>query len=156
MQSLHQSIIRILSSFWMYGLLEFNENIEKLTCRKNLKVYFKWGWNKSTFDTNTVVFHLDDFNYGRRITTIFFLAIATQLVFFITVFSLAIWKRLVTGCIRAGWCGQASQHPIGRRIPRHSSSISVEHTHTSANWLKQSRFSNFCWMQAAIPFLGLS
>jgi len=26
---LHQSIIRILSSFWTYRLLEFNENIEK-------------------------------------------------------------------------------------------------------------------------------
>ena len=30
LQSLHQSIIRILSSFWTYRLLEFNENIEKL------------------------------------------------------------------------------------------------------------------------------
>ena len=34
MQSLHQSIIRILSSFWTYRLIEFNENIEKLTCRE--------------------------------------------------------------------------------------------------------------------------
>jgi hypothetical protein len=33
---------------------------------KNFKVYFKWGWNKSPFDINSVVFHVDDFNYGRR------------------------------------------------------------------------------------------
>jgi hypothetical protein len=26
---------------------------------KNAKVYFKWGWNKSPFDS--VVFHFDDF-----------------------------------------------------------------------------------------------
>jgi hypothetical protein len=38
---------------------------------KNVKVYFKWGWNKSPFDINSVVFHFDDSNYGRRITTIF-------------------------------------------------------------------------------------
>jgi hypothetical protein len=44
-------------------------------------VYFKWGWSKSLFDINSVVFHFDDFNYGRRIATIF-LIIATQLVFF--------------------------------------------------------------------------
>jgi hypothetical protein len=37
MQSLHQSIIRILSSFWTYRLLEFNENIEKLTCRESMR-----------------------------------------------------------------------------------------------------------------------
>jgi hypothetical protein len=34
MQSLHQSIIRILSSFWTYRLIEFKENIENLTCRE--------------------------------------------------------------------------------------------------------------------------
>jgi hypothetical protein len=33
---------------------------------KNVKVYFKWVWNKSTFDINSVVFNVDDFNYGRR------------------------------------------------------------------------------------------
>jgi hypothetical protein len=38
-----------------------------------------WGWNKSPFDINSVVFHVDDFNYGRRITTIFLLIIASQL-----------------------------------------------------------------------------
>jgi hypothetical protein len=27
--------------------------------------YFKWGWNKTPFDINSVVFHFDDFNYGR-------------------------------------------------------------------------------------------
>ena len=37
MQSLHQSIICILSSFWTYKLLEFNENIEKLTCRESMR-----------------------------------------------------------------------------------------------------------------------
>jgi hypothetical protein len=31
-----------------------------------VKVYFKWGWNKSPFDINSVVFHFDDSNYGRR------------------------------------------------------------------------------------------
>jgi hypothetical protein len=33
---------------------------------QNVKVYFKWGWNKSPFDINSVVFHFDDSNYGRR------------------------------------------------------------------------------------------
>ena len=37
MQSLYQSIIPILSSFWTYRLLEFNENIEKLTCRESVR-----------------------------------------------------------------------------------------------------------------------
>jgi hypothetical protein len=37
--------------------------------------------NKLAFDIKSVVFHFDDFNYGRRITTIFFLTIATQLFF---------------------------------------------------------------------------
>jgi hypothetical protein len=37
----------------------------------NFKVYFKWGWNKIPFYINSVVFHFDDFNYGRGITTIF-------------------------------------------------------------------------------------
>ena len=39
---------------------------------KNFKVYFKWGWNKSPFDINSVVFHVDDFNYGRRSQPFFF------------------------------------------------------------------------------------
>jgi hypothetical protein len=47
----------------------------------NFKVYFKWGWNKSPFDINSVVFHFDDFNYGRR-SQPFFLTIATQLGIF--------------------------------------------------------------------------
>ena len=29
---------------------------------KNVKVYVKWGWNKSPFDINSAVFHFDDFN----------------------------------------------------------------------------------------------
>jgi hypothetical protein len=44
----------------------------------NFKVKIRF---KSPFDINSVVFHIDDFNYGRRITTIFFLIIATQLFF---------------------------------------------------------------------------
>jgi hypothetical protein len=50
---------------------------------KNFKVYFKWGWNKSPFDINSVVFHFDDFNYGRRSqpnlhsSTIFLLNVVT-------------------------------------------------------------------------------
>ena len=38
----------------------------------------------SPFDINSVVFHFDDFNYGRRTQPYFFLAIATKLFFFIT------------------------------------------------------------------------
>jgi hypothetical protein len=49
---------------------------------KNVKVYFKWCWNKWPFDINSLVFHFDDFNYGRRSQPYFFLAIATQLFFF--------------------------------------------------------------------------
>jgi hypothetical protein len=49
---------------------------------KNVKVYFKWVWNKSPFDINSVVFHFDDFNYGRRSQPYFFLTIATQLFSF--------------------------------------------------------------------------
>ena len=37
----------------------------------------------SPFDINSVVFHFDDFNYGRRSQPIFFLTIAIQLGFFI-------------------------------------------------------------------------
>jgi len=39
---------------------------------KNVNVYLKWGRNKSHFDINLVVFHFDDFNYGRRTATIYF------------------------------------------------------------------------------------
>ena len=46
----------------------------------NVKVYFKSDSNTSSFDINSVVFHFDDFNYGRR-SQPFFLAIATQLFF---------------------------------------------------------------------------
>jgi hypothetical protein len=34
------------------------------------------------FDINSVVFHFDDFNYGRRLQPYFFLRVATQLYFF--------------------------------------------------------------------------
>ena len=37
----------------------------------------------SPFDIKSVVFHFDDFNYGRQSQQYFFLTIATQLVFFI-------------------------------------------------------------------------
>jgi hypothetical protein len=40
---------------------------------KHFKVYFKWGWNMLPFDINSVVFHFDDFNYGRRSKPYFFL-----------------------------------------------------------------------------------
>ena len=39
---------------------------------KNVKVNFKWGWNNSSFDINSVVFHFDDLNYGRRSQPYFF------------------------------------------------------------------------------------
>jgi hypothetical protein len=52
---------------------------------KNDKVYFKWGRSKSPFNINSVVFHFDDFNYGRRSQPHSFVTIATQLFFvFIT------------------------------------------------------------------------
>jgi hypothetical protein len=51
---------------------------------KNFEVYFKWGWNMSPFNINSVVFHVDDFNYGRRSQPYLFLTIATQLFFFMT------------------------------------------------------------------------
>ena len=38
----------------------------------------------SPFNINSVVFHVDDFNYGRRSQPYLFLTIATQLFFFIT------------------------------------------------------------------------
>ena len=37
----------------------------------------------SPFDINSVVFHFDDFNYGRRSQPYFFITIATQLFLFI-------------------------------------------------------------------------
>jgi len=52
---------------------------------------FCWGstihacaYTLNSININSVVFHFDDFNFGRRITTIFFLTIATQLFVFIT------------------------------------------------------------------------
>jgi hypothetical protein len=39
---------------------------------KNVKEYFKWGRRKSPFDINSVGFHFDDFNYGRRSQPYFF------------------------------------------------------------------------------------
>ena len=36
---------------------------------KNFNVYYKWDWNKTHFDINSVVFHFGDFNYGRRTAT---------------------------------------------------------------------------------------
>ena len=39
---------------------------------KHVMVYFKWGWNKSPVDINSVAFHFDDFNYGIRSQPYFF------------------------------------------------------------------------------------
>jgi hypothetical protein len=33
---------------------------------KNDKVYFKWVWNKSPFDINSVVFHFDEYLFFDR------------------------------------------------------------------------------------------
>jgi hypothetical protein len=68
--------------YWMLEL--FRQCAIYLQVWKNVKVYFKWGWNKSPFDINSVVFHFDDINYGRRSQPYFFLTIATQLFLFIT------------------------------------------------------------------------
>jgi hypothetical protein len=43
-----------------------------------------WGWNKSPFDINSVVFHFDDFNYGRRSQPYLFWQSQLSWVFFIT------------------------------------------------------------------------
>jgi hypothetical protein len=45
-------------------------------------INFKWGWNKSPFDISSVVFHFDDFNYGRRSQPYFFLNNCNSAVFF--------------------------------------------------------------------------
>jgi hypothetical protein len=42
----------------------------------------------SPFDINSVVFHFDDFNYGRRSQSYIFLTIATQLFYFIDYYSI--------------------------------------------------------------------
>ena len=42
---------------------------------KNFEVHSKWGWNNSPFDIKSVVFHFDDFNYGRRSQPYLFLTI---------------------------------------------------------------------------------
>jgi len=39
---------------------------------KDFKVYYKWGWNKSPIDINSIVFHFGDFNHRRRTATILF------------------------------------------------------------------------------------
>jgi len=52
--------------------------LEELKCVHDVQVWtnfnvnFKWGLNKSLFDINSVVFHFDDFNYGRKTATIYF------------------------------------------------------------------------------------
>ena len=45
----------------------------------------------SPFDINSVVFHFDDFNYGRRSQPYFFLTIATQLFFSYPIIK---WKNI--------------------------------------------------------------
>jgi hypothetical protein len=44
------------------------------------------------FDINSVVFHFDDFNYGRRSQPYFFLTIATQLFLFLTTTNVMIYS----------------------------------------------------------------
>jgi hypothetical protein len=60
---------------------------------KNVKVYFKWYWIMSPFDINSIVFHFDDFNYGRRSQPCFFLTIVTQLVFFHNLIVNTFWRK---------------------------------------------------------------
>jgi hypothetical protein len=57
------------------------------------------------FDINSVVFHFDDFNYGRRSQPSFFLTIATQLFFFIT------YNKMKKICITLS---EQFQHSIGK------------------------------------------
>ena len=65
---------------WNSVVIKYREHDVKVW--KHFKVYFKWGWNMSPFDMNSVVFHFftiliteDDHNH-------IFLTNATQLGFF--------------------------------------------------------------------------
>ena len=51
---------------WEWNSVVIKDRERDIKGWRNLKVYFKWGWNKSPFDINSVVFHFDDFDYGRR------------------------------------------------------------------------------------------
>jgi hypothetical protein len=51
---------------WNSVVIKDRERDVRVQVLQNVKVYFKWGWNKSPFDINSVVFHFDDSNYGRR------------------------------------------------------------------------------------------
>jgi hypothetical protein len=68
---LHPALRDVLNSFLIAVLV----SLSHVQVLKNVQVYFKWGWNKSPFDINSVVFHFDDFNYGRRSQPYFFLPI---------------------------------------------------------------------------------
>ena len=57
---------------WNSVLIKDRERDVKVWKDFKVYVYFKWGWNKSPFDINSVVFHFDDFNYGRRSQPYFF------------------------------------------------------------------------------------
>ena len=46
---------------WISVVMKYRERDVQVW--KHVKVYFKWGWNKSPFDINSVVFHFDDSNY---------------------------------------------------------------------------------------------
>ena len=64
--------------WWNKVVIKDHERDVQAWC--NFKVYF----HNSPFEINSFVFHYDDFHYGRRITAILCLIIATQLVFSIT------------------------------------------------------------------------
>jgi hypothetical protein len=53
----------------------------------------------SPFDINSVVFHFDDFNYGRRSQPYLFLTIATQLFFFIAYNKMKIYIYHTVGTV---------------------------------------------------------
>jgi hypothetical protein len=46
-----------------------NDHLRDIELGKNVNVYYKWDWNKSHFDINSVIFRFDDFNYGRWTAT---------------------------------------------------------------------------------------
>jgi hypothetical protein len=51
---------------WNSVVIKDRERDVRVQVLQNVKVNFKWGWNKSSFDINSVLFHFDDSKYGRR------------------------------------------------------------------------------------------
>jgi hypothetical protein len=62
----------VLTALHVNCMILFDKRERDVQVWKNVKIYIKWGWNKSSFDINSVVFHFDDFNYGRRSQPYFF------------------------------------------------------------------------------------